>query len=588
MLKFQTLTLRNFLSYGNNVTEVSLDFAGKTVLIMGEDLDNTVNGKVANGTGKTTIINALTFALYDRVISDIPKNELVNNINKKDMEVSVAFTNGDGNQYFVRRVRKMKADGGDNVFLSINDIEQSPDSMAAANKKIEELLKLSFDVFVRIVVFSADNSPFLKLPVRHASQVSQTSIIEELFGITLVSQRADQLKKNISDTEKAIQTQKTAIEAKKSEINRINNQLLSAENRVNLWETSTSSTINQLKTELLSFELLDLTAEIKAHADLKNAKELKKQLSSMEQLQNNAFTKLVSEVNALTKELTSLKNATCPYCKQAMHDVKDKIDEIASILEQKSTEKANAHDDLEITKEAIENQRIAINDASSKITIDNVEQAIESQKNSHITKQRIVDLEQAINPHTDSLAEIRTLANNEEIDYTIINSLEQQLTHQKFLLKLLTKNDSFIRKRLLNENIPYLNEKLGEYVEDLGLPHIVEFTHELEAKISQFGRPLGFGNLSAGQRARVNLALSFAFDDVQQKRHVPINIRLFDEVFDIGLDSVGIQAAARAVKRKTAINNISTFVISHRDEVYRMFDEIMLVQKKDGFSMITQ
>lgn len=589
-LVFKELTFRNFISYGNNITKVSLDFSGKTILIVGEDLDNTVNGKVANGTGKTTILNALAFVLYDQVISDIPKNELINNINKKDLEVTVSFSNGDGHEYFIRRVRKNKAMGGDNVFIYVDgttkDHEITPDSMAAANKKIEELLGLSFDVFVRIVVFSADNRPFLSLPSRHASQVSQVSIIEELFGITIVSKRADDLKKHISDTEKQIQTQKSFIELKKQEIERISKQLIAAENRVSYWESTTAATIQNLRLELASIDSTDLTAELEAHAQLKEARELKKQLNAMMQLQLPAVTKLEREITALMKELSSLKNATCPYCLQAMHDVDTKIEEVNASIACKLTELDALQAELDITNEAIASQSITIDELTPKITILNVEQLVQSQKNSHVTKQRILDLEQATNPHTESLTDIRAVANDEELDYSIINTLENVLAHQKFLLKLLTKNDSFIRKRLLNENIPYLNEKLGVYVEELGLPHIVEFTHELEAKISQFGRPLGFGNLSAGQRARVNLALAFAFDDVQQKRHVPINIRLFDEVFDVGLDSVGIQSAVRAIKRKTISSNCSMFVISHRDEVYRMFDDILTVQKKDGFSNI--
>ena len=123
---------------------------------------------------------------------------------------------------------------------------------------------------------------------------------------------------------------------------------------------------------------------------------------------------------------------------------------------------------------------------------------------------------------------------------------------------------------------------------ELGLRHTVEFTHEMTAKISQFGRTLDFGNLSAGQRARVNLALSLSFSDVLQKLHSTINIQLFDEVLDIGLDAVGIQLAAKLLKQKAKTEESSMYIISHRDEVGSMFDHKMIIQLIKGFSYIKQ
>ena len=130
--------------------------------------------------------------------------------------------------------------------------------------------------------------------------------------------------------------------------------------------------------------------------------------------------------------------------------------------------------------------------------------------------------------------------------------------------------------------------KLQQYLADLGLPHTVEFTHELTAVINQFGHPLDFGNLSNGQRARVNLALSLAFRDVLQQLHSKINVCMFDEVLDVGLDTVGVQAAAKMLKRKARDENLSLYIISHRDEINAAFDTVMTVQMQKGFSYIKE
>jgi DNA repair exonuclease SbcCD ATPase subunit len=127
---------------------------------------------------------------------------------------------------------------------------------------------------------------------------------------------------------------------------------------------------------------------------------------------------------------------------------------------------------------------------------------------------------------------------------------------------------------------------MATYLEALGLPHSVEFTPNLNANITQFGRELSYGCLSNGQKARVNFALSLAFCDVLQKIHRKINIQIFDEVLDIGLDSHGISAASRLLKRKAREENLAVFVISHRDEISNAFDNTLIVRQTDGFSHI--
>ena len=132
----------------------------------------------------------------------------------------------------------------------------------------------------------------------------------------------------------------------------------------------------------------------------------------------------------------------------------------------------------------------------------------------------------------------------------------------------------------------FLNKQLSKYLTELGLQHTVEFTHEMTAKITQFGRELSFGNLSSGQEARVNIALALAFRDVLQSMHEPINVCMFDEVLDVGLDTVGVQLAAKLLKRKARDEKLSLFIVSHRDEINSTFERKMTVQFSKGFSYL--
>lgn len=166
------------------------------------------------------------------------------------------------------------------------------------------------------------------------------------------------------------------------------------------------------------------------------------------------------------------------------------------------------------------------------------------------------------------------------------DELHKLSDHQQFLLKLLTHKNSFIRKTMLNQTIPFLNKQLDGYLKTMGLPHAVAFTPKMEVTIHKLGKELQYGNLSNGQQCRVNVALSFAFRDVLQFLHDKINVLVLDEVLDIGLDSEGIHSAAGMIKQKAINDDIAIYVISHRDEIDNTFNEKIHVELIDGFSKI--
>jgi DNA repair exonuclease SbcCD ATPase subunit len=189
------------------------------------------------------------------------------------------------------------------------------------------------------------------------------------------------------------------------------------------------------------------------------------------------------------------------------------------------------------------------------------------------------------NPHLETLEELK---NNppSETKGEAIQKLHDAILHQDFLLKLLTKKDSFIRKALVNRYIPFLNTAIKKYLSKLGMPHKVEFQQDMTVKITQFRSEIKFSSLSSGQKARVNLALSFAFRDVLQSRFGNINFCILDECLDTGLGNVGVQLATKMIKSIANDNGLSMFVISHRDEITSMFDSRLVVELKNGFSSI--
>lgn len=579
MLKIISVSLRNFLSYGNNLTTVFFEKPG-TTLIVGEDLDNTTNGTGANGVGKSTIIEALTYGLYDKTISSISKDNLINNINEKNMEVIVEFETEDHVKYRVHRTRKTKA--GNNVFLSKDDQDITLDSAVNTNTYIENIVGIPYDLWVRIVVFSAAHQPFLDLPSKQ-----QTDIIEELFGLTMLSKKAEHLKQLIKETERQIEIHKVKISSAEGEQQRLQQQIANAKTRVDTWDKQTIATITELRSKLDKISNVDINQQELLHKQLQ---EYQHKLSNMTK-DLRSTERVTREVLATYKknedEIKHLKDAKCPRCLQQYSDAEAEIGRVQAASEELFAELEQLNREIADMQETISKLQEQKQDLQKQILVEDIDELLKVKDQADVFKRKIDELSNSINPHNESLDELKQIK-LEPINYDAINKLTNVLDHQKFLLKLLTKKDSFIRKDLLKKKIPYLNSRLQEYLSKLGLPHKVEFSKEMTAVISQFGRELSFGNLSRGQAARVNLALAFAFKDVRQKDHKKVNICLLDEVLDHGLDTVGVQAAAKLVKQIAREDGTSLYIISHRDEIDSTFDNKLTVQMSKGFSYIVE
>lgn len=537
-------------------------------------------------THNTVVVNALSYALYDKAISDISKDNLVNNQNKKNMEVTIKFEK-DGDEYFIRRVRKSRAGAAGN-FVEFkkngNDITRGEHSRVT-NEAIVNVLGVPWELFSRIVVFSATSTPFLDMPVRHPTIPNQTAFIEELFDLKTLSEKAKVLKEHIKETELRLDTLKQKVELLKKEHERHHTQVTSAEQRVVNWEMTRRNEIGDMQRKLEIIEKVDVDAQRQYHDERNELDEaISESLAHQRSLEREIKKQQKSKTEA-EKALKHLRDDKCPYCLQKYADAKSKIDENTETLQSATNSITVAETELETCEAKLAELSRRRTDVEEKITVSNIEELVEVKGKRHSITSRIKEREQEENPHTEALDELEAVE-LEEIDYSEVNELTKVLEHQQFLYKLLTKKDSFVRKSLLNKNIPYLNTRLRYYLSELGLPHTVEFTHEMTAAISQFGQLLDFGNLSNGQRARVNFALSLAFRDVLQSMHGSFNVCIFDEVLDVGLDSVGVQAAAKLLKRKGRDEDVALFIISHRDEIENAFDKSMTIQMSKGFSYI--
>ena len=170
------------------------------------------------------------------------------------------------------------------------------------------------------------------------------------------------------------------------------------------------------------------------------------------------------------------------------------------------------------------------------------------------------------------------------VSYDTLNELTRLQEHQDFLLKLLTSKDSFIRKRIIEQNLSYLNSRLTWYLDRIGLPHQVLFLNDLTVEISELGRDLDFDNLSRGERNRLILSMSWAFRDVWESLYQPINVLFIDEMIDSGLDTVGVENSLALLKKMSRERHKSIWLVSHRDELASRVENILKVVKENGFT----
>ena len=188
-----------------------------------------------------------------------------------------------------------------------------------------------------------------------------------------------------------------------------------------------------------------------------------------------------------------------------------------------------------------------------------------------------------IDPYKDQIKELEKTG-LQDINYTQINRLQKLQEHQDFLYKLLTSKDSFVRKRIIDQNLQFLNQRLQQYLLAMGLPHQVVFQNDLTVEITELGRELDFDNLSRGERNRLILGLSWTFRDVWENLYHTINLLFIDELIDNGLDANGVENAISILKNMARERKKNIFLISHKDELQSRVNNVLTVVKENGYT----
>jgi DNA repair exonuclease SbcCD ATPase subunit len=581
-IKIKNLTVRNFMSVGNQTQAIDFD-KGQLTLVLGENLDLGGDDSGArNGTGKTTIINGLSYAIYGQALTNIKRDNLINKINSKGMLCTVTFEK-DSVEYHIERGRKPNL-----LRFSINgqeqdleDLDESQGDSRETQKSIEEMIGMSHEMFKHLVALNTYTEPFLALKPN-----DQRSIIEQLLGITLLSEKAENLKEQLRLTKDAISTENTRIETVKASNERIQQSIDSLERKQKLWEEQKETSIENLRKSIDRLSTIDIDVEIIAQKSLVEWTANKKERDNLVSLIAKQTATLEKEQKLLDKletELTALADHKCHSCGQDLHDSKheDMVTAKNKQAEESRVSLAEHQTELSAFNEALE--LVGELGACPQVHYDSLEQAL-NHKNSLAVLEKDVEAKQVeTNPYLEQIEELKNTA-VQEISWDNANELVRVKEHQEFLYKLLTNKDSFVRKRIIDQNLAFLNQRLTYYLDKIGLPHIVEFQNDLTVIITQLGQDLDFDNLSRGERNRLILSMSWAFRDVWENLYHSINLLFIDELVDSGMDSSGVEASIAVLKRMTRERDKNVFLISHRDDLSSRVNHVLKVIKENGFT----
>lgn len=683
-LTLKDITIRNFLSVGAVTQAVDFNRTDLT-LILGENLDLGGDG-ARNGTGKTSLIQGLSYALFGVPINSIRKDNLVNRTNGKNMLVTLTF-NANGIDYKIERGRKPNV-----LRFYVNNALQKQDEDAAQgeNKEtqaaIERVINMSADMFRHIVALNTYSEPFLAL-----KNNEQRAIIEQLLGITILSEKAETVKELLTGSKDAIKAEEFRIKAVDEANRRIQEQIEGLKRRQRLWASKKEADLTGYLETYDALAKIDIVSELQSHKDLvvynknktvnqnymalvarstawfeKNQKDIvelqktydkKNSIDIEAELRNHS---LVTSYNQRVKDKTTqdadIKRATGD-CVRYDKEIKKLEAEIAQLHEHKCYACGQElHDDQHTVVLAAKEESLQIAIGGHNTALDYLvhlgenkidlgkmpstlykteAEAFKHSSELESIKQKIADKQNEADPYADQAAELlpsvttagkqpvtvydteaeavthsSTVANllaqienkNAESDpyaeqivdmeqqalqvtnFDTINSLTKTMEHQKFLLDLLTSKDSFVRKKIIDQNLSFLNSRLTHYLDKIGLPHQVIFQNDLNVEITELGRELDFDNLSRGERNRLILGLSFAFRDVWENLYTPVNTLFIDELIDSGLDTMGVENAIAILKDMSRRRQKSIWLVSHREELAGRVPSVLKVVKEGGFT----
>ena len=566
MITFQKIRWKNFLSTGNQFTEIDFE-ESNTNLIIG-----------TNGAGKSTMLDALTFVLFNKPFRKINKPQLVNAQNERDCLVEIEFEINT-RQYLVRRGIKP------NVFdIVVNgtELHREADDRAMQRVLEDNILKVNYKSFTQIVILGSSTFvPFMQL-----TSANRREVIEDLLDIRIFSLMNNILKDKIRTHKEQVKSLDLKKETLKDKMKMQQNFIDELENRGKQNIEGNKNKITKLMDEVDGY----FQENTKLQEDLENITKQQEEVAGARQKLSKLNTlrgKISQKVSAITKEHKFfMENTVCPTCTQEIEESfrLNKIDDVQN----KAKELKEGFDELESTIKFEQQRERQFNDLSKEIT--NLTHGI-SQNNTRVSgnQRQIRDLEHEIQTITENLANRNS--EHEKLDefktnlsntFSELSDKKQEIVYHDFAYSLL--KDDGVKTKIIRKYLPFINQQVNRYLQMMDFYINFHLDEEFKETVkSPIHEDFSYSSFSEGEKMRIDLALLFTWREVARvKNSVNTNLLIMDEVFDSSLDGFGTDEFLKIIRY--VIKDANIFVISHKQDMQDKFESVLKFDKVKGFS----
>jgi len=566
MITFQKIRWRNFLSTGNQFTEVELN-QHRTNLVVG-----------TNGAGKSTVLDALTFALFNKPYRKINKPQLVNTTNERECVVEIEFSINT-RQYLVRRGIKP------NVFdIVVNGtpLHREADDRAMQRILEENILKLNYKSFTQIVILGSSTFvPFMQL-----TSANRREVIEDLLDIRIFSAMNNILKDNLKEKKSQVKSLDLKKETLKDKMKMQKDFIEELENRGNANINANREKITNLDKEVgIYMEENDKTNEQveKLTEEQQKLTDVGKKLVKL----NNLKGKISQKVSTITKEHKFFsENTVCPTCTQSIEE-EFRLNRITD-AQNKAKELKEGYEELENTIKFEQERERQFTDLSQEIT--NLTHGI-SQNNTRISlnQRQIRDLEHEIQTITENLAnrnseheKLEEFRENLQKTIEDLSDKKQEIVYHDFAYSLL--KDDGVKTKIIKKYLPFINQQVNRYLQMMEFYINFQLDEEFNESVkSPIHEDFSYSSFSEGEKMRIDLSLLFTWREVARvKNSANTNLLIMDEVFDSSLDGFGTDEFLKIIRY--VIKDANIFVISHKSDLHDKFESVIKFDKIKGFS----
>ena len=568
MILFEKIRWKNFLSTGNQFTEIDLD-ANSTTLIVG-----------SNGAGKSTVLDALTFALFGKPFRKINKPQLPNTTNERDCVVEVDFFIN-GTSWQVRRGIKPNIF---EIYRAGNLLDQSAAALDQQKWLEQNVLKMNYKSFTQIVILGSSTFvPFMQL-----TAANRREVIEDLLDIKIFSSMNTIIKDKIRQTRETIKVLDLKKENLNEKVEMQTNFIEQLENEGKEKIDSKKEKITQLmqEAEVYVREVSNLEESVFGYI-----KEQEYVTGATEKLRKlgNLKGKISQKVSTITKEHKFFtENTECPTCGQDIEE-EFRLNRISD-AQTKAKELQSGYKELEQAikdEEERERQFTALSKEITKLNNDI------SKNNTRITgcQRQIRDLESEVQRTTEQLAnrniehdKLETFKENLQTTYEELVTHKDQINYYDFTYGLL--KDGGVKTKIIKKYLPLINQQVNRYLQMMDFYINFTLDEEFNETIqSPIHEDFSYASFSEGEKQRIDLALLFTWREVARfKNSVSTNLMILDEVFDSSLDSQGTEEFLKIIRY--VIKDANIFVISHKTGMEDKFENVLRFEKVKGFSAL--